>query len=265
MLFLIGFTTTTAAWGQLTIWLYSTGDLKFEEKLPFMEITPNESNKRKLQGQVVAMMFFIVLFLTASEFVVSLSTCNFYFGRKGNSAISTIYTTIRYHLGSIVLASTYHTFAWLLKILVDYTVKQMKRSNRLFFTDYRASAGVMKFVLCTVTLLSTGLLKFVAYMNSYTLTQVAISSENYHPASVVSGKLIRNNHNRFGILGFVGGLMYGFCRLVIVVFAVYLSFWKSEEMERMLGIKWFEGGAFEKAKKTQFILIFVKINKLKFF
>lgn len=73
------------------------------------------------------------------------------------------------------------------------------------------------FLTKCVSCIARSIVSCVKYLNAQTLTQVALSGTNYIQSANIAAILVKSKAKRFSMLGTVGGILYGICRMIICV------------------------------------------------
>lgn len=76
---------------------------------------------------------------------------------------------------------------------------------------------IVLFITRCISCLANALVSCVKYLNAQTLTQVALSGTNYFTSAKIASILVKTRAKRFGMLGTVGGILFGISRVIICI------------------------------------------------
>lgn len=162
-----------AFWVVGTVFIYSSGDLKKRDGLPFGEVQWNDVERYTFYANIFAVLWIVAFILSMTNFVIAAACCIWYFNqgrdKKDRTDGSPVYTgykwVFRYHFGSIAFGAFLLAFIWALKIIMSYLAKKLKDTKA---TENKFVRILLKVVFCMLDCFE----RFIRFINKQAFIQV---------------------------------------------------------------------------------------------
>lgn len=207
-------------WAAAFAALYSHGELKYREELPFAEIYLSKQQVWLSRLSLFSLLWTLAFLYCSSQFIIASSASIWYFsGHKAdipNPILKSIWWLIRYHCGSIAFGSILLALVWVVQILASYLHKKLKEAPMQQMTVW-----ISRCLGCLLVCLE----KFVKFLNKHAFVEVALRSTNFCKSASNGMSVVGANVLRFGTLHGLGEIVMFFASVFISTAATILSYY----------------------------------------
>jgi len=172
-------------------------------------------------------LFWITAFMmAASEFVVIVSTCTWYFSRKdipdddgipGDSDVGKgFWWTYRYHTGTLAFGSLIIAIIWVVKSVFEYVGNKVQAAA--------PDNCLLKGLLCCVRCCLDCFDRFMRFINQNAYIYCALSNESFCSSALNAFILVLKNAAKFSFVNAIGGTFMYIAKFVIAVVTTVICY-----------------------------------------
>jgi len=209
-------------------YLYSCGSVEHKDQYTtFGNVEWQESARRVFYFEAVAIVWLVEFLHLYTQLVLALVVCFWYFGRgkQQNCTICTaIYTALRYHIGSVALASLLVSIVKLVKWLLYYIQKH------LYVAHFQGNELIKFFCLCLSCYMDC-FERFLQYIDKNALITMTYTGQSFCSCAQEVFELLGSNGARFLALGSLGELLSLLGKALITALAAGTGFFLVTETD----------------------------------
>ncbi|KAL4476085.1 hypothetical protein ABPG74_009818 [Tetrahymena malaccensis] len=208
-------------WIIISLYIYSSGEIKQQQNSPFGSVEWDVGVKRTLIYYLFGLFWNVEFFIGMSQLIIASCAAFWYFSHRPNAQLhnpvsKSIIRAFTLHIGSVCLGSMILSIVMLIRFLVELVYKEAKKN----LNNNAAANCCIKCCLCCLRCFEN----FIRFINTNAYIMIGLSGNSFCTSAKDAFFLISRNAAQFSITQGIGRIFVFFGKFFITFFSAIMGY-----------------------------------------